>query len=111
MVYGLAACRRVMVSKYLACISIIISFMRLKITPTSHIAISCESLSDPANGMVSLVSESTSLIAEYECNPGYYLTGNASRKCDCNGQWSGSDVTCEGIIIIGYGEAGLDPGI
>ena len=49
--------------------------------------------------MVSLVSDSTSLIAEYECNPGYYLTGDAIRMCDCNGEWSGSDVTCEGIIM------------
>ena len=71
----------------------------IKVTPTSHIDISCESLCDPENGMVSLVSDSTSLIAEYECNPGYYLIGNASRMCDCNGEWSGSDVTCEGIIM------------
>ena len=49
--------------------------------------------------MVSLVSDSTYLIAEYECNPGYYLMGDAIRICDCNGEWSGSYVTCEGIIM------------
>ena len=75
--------------------------MRLRATnfPTSHIDISCEPLSDPANGMVTIVSNSTHLVAEYECNAGYHLMGDAIRICDCNGQWSGSDETCEGIIM------------
>ena len=84
-------------------IIIILSFLRLKsstITPTSHnIDIGCGALSDPANGMVTIVSNSTHLVAEYECNAGYYLTGDAIRMCDCNGEWLGDDVTCEGIIM------------
>ena len=48
--------------------------------------------------MVTIVSNSTHLVAEYECNTGYVLIGDATRICDCNGQWSGSDVTCEGIL-------------
>ena len=63
-----------------------------------YIDISCEPLSDPANGMVTIVSNSTHLIALYEYNAGYVLIGDATRICGCNGEWSGSDVTCEGIL-------------
>ena len=98
MVYGLAACRRVMVSKYLTCISVISIIYETKSSTNFTIDISCGALSDPANGMVTIVSNSTSLVAEYECNPGYHLMGDAIRICDCNGQWSGDDVTCEGIL-------------
>ena len=33
---------------------------------------------------------------QYECNPGYNLTGNAVRVCGENGLWSGSEPFCKG---------------
>ena len=34
--------------------------------------------------------------AEYQCDPGYNLTGNAIRVCRENGLWSGSEPYCRG---------------
>jgi len=31
----------------------------------------------------------------FTCNTGYQLTGNATRTCQSDGSWSGSDIMCE----------------
>lgn len=32
----------------------------------------------------------------YDCNAGYKLQGSIVRKCEANGQWSGSTASCVG---------------
>ena len=37
-------------------------------------------------------------MASYICDEGYQLVGNHERRCQCNGEWAGSNATCEGIV-------------
>ncbi len=37
--------------------------------------------------------------AEYSCNPGYTLKGNATRLCTSDGQWTPSQPVCKGRKI------------
>ena len=65
----------------------------------SFLLVSCPSLSDPSNGVISC-SLGDDGVASYEdtcsyiCNTGYELTGSNSRNCQSDGTWSGSDPTC-----------------
>jgi hypothetical protein len=52
-------------------------------------AIMCAPLSPPANGTISGTTTVT-----YTCNPGFILNGNATRACQIDGSWTGSDPTC-----------------
>ena len=36
-------------------------------------------------------------VANYSCNTGYTLTGDAMRTCQRDGNWSGSIPTCVGM--------------
>ena len=36
----------------------------------------------------------------YDCNAGYKLQGSIIRKCEANGQWSGSAASCVGKYRI-----------
>ncbi len=47
------------------------------------------------NGMVDTTSGTTFMnTATYSCDTGYNLTGEATRMCQANGNWSGSEPTC-----------------
>ncbi len=37
-------------------------------------------------------------VATYTCNPGYMLTGEATRLCLANAKWSGSEQTCPRML-------------
>ena len=60
---------------------------------------SCVKLGDIKNGK--LKYKNGTLFGdrvEYECNPGYNLTGgNAARWCGANGLWNGSEPYCQGM--------------
>jgi len=63
--------------------------------------VSCPQLTDPSNGMVdcSLADDGTPSYEDtcsFTCNTGYQLNGSATRTCESNGRWSGSDTMCEG---------------
>ena len=61
--------------------------------------VSCLSLTDPNNGMIScsLGDDGVSSyedICSFTCNTGYELTGSDTRTCQSDGSWSNSNVTC-----------------
>ena len=60
---------------------------------------SCGPLGDPSNGEVD-TSAGTYFedVAVYSCDSGYKLNGSAKRTCQANGQWDGSEPTCESKI-------------
>ena len=57
---------------------------------------SCGQLTNSSNGRVN-TSAGTSFgdTAMYSCDTGYMLNGPAERECKTDGQWSGSEPTCE----------------
>ena len=38
--------------------------------------------------------------ATYSCVTGFSLNGQATRECGDDGEWSGSEPTCESMIVI-----------
>ena len=66
----------------------------------SFLLVSCPSLTDPSNGMVSCSLGDDNVLSyedtcSYTCVTGYELTGSNTRTCHSNVTWSGSNPTCE----------------
>ena len=60
----------------------------------------CGSLTNPANGQVSHTTGTTfGQTATYSCNTGYNLVGDSTRTCQATGEWSGSEPTCERMLL------------
>lgn len=57
-------------------------------------SIDCGGLGAPTNGMVDVPSTGFSSVATYSCDPGYLLVGDATRTCQNDSMWSGSEPTC-----------------
>jgi len=57
----------------------------------------CPTLNPPQNGNLTVSSYLPNGTAQYECDTGFVLSGNASRTCGGNGQWSGSNPTCTAV--------------
>ena len=64
------------------------------------IPISCGPLSNPANGAVSYSTTTYGSTATYSCDTGYTLVGDATRTCQADGTWSGSEPVCSEDNII-----------
>ena len=63
--------------------------------------VQCEFPNAPANGIPGITSnDPNSLTAIYRCNTGYNLVGNRTRTCQSGGVWSGSEPTCEGVLLL-----------
>jgi len=62
----------------------------------SFVAVPCGNLSSPVNGLVTVDGSTFGSQANYSCSEGYALNGNTTRECQADGQWSGSEPTCEG---------------
>ena len=60
--------------------------------------INCGGLCNPDKGTVLISSSTAGGVATYYCNTGYELEGNSRRECQSDGDWSGTDPTCQGII-------------
>ena len=64
-----------------------------------HIIVNCSQLTYPNNGIINC-SLGDDGVPSYEdtcsftCNIGYELTGNDTRTCQSDGNWSGSDDVC-----------------
>ena len=64
------------------------------------IAVDCGTLTNPANGQVTLTAGTTfGQTATYSCNTGYYLVRGSTRTCQATGVWSGSAPTCKGMLL------------
>ena len=59
-------------------------------------AILCASLSSPLNGTVAFDANTIGSQANYSCSESHTLNGTTTRVCQADGQWSGSEPTCEG---------------
>ena len=74
--------------------------------PFDPTVIECDSLSNPANGMVTVTGLTPSSIATYTCSNAYQLLGDDTRTCDSNGLWTNMEPTCVRkylmIIVLSY---------
>lgn len=59
-----------------------------------HTAVVCPALSNPANGVVSVIDLTFNSVATYTCNSGYVISGVQQRTCLETGEWSGQEPTC-----------------
>ena len=64
--------------------------------------VQCGGLGDPPNGEVSLDGVVFGSQATYNCSAGYNLFGDATRSCEADGRWSGSQPACEGNQHLYY---------
>ena len=63
--------------------------------------VDCGALTDPANGQVSHTAGTTfGETAAYSCNTGYNLVGDSTRTCQATGMWSGSEPTCQRMLLL-----------
>ena len=69
----------------------------LVVLPTSFISctvVDCNPLTAPANGLVDHPQTTFMSTATYSCDTGYVVEGQATRMCQADGTWSGSEPTC-----------------
>ena len=70
------------------------------VLPFPYTAVDCGVLTDPSNGAVDTSSGTTFMMtATYTCNTGYTLTGDTTRTCGADGQWSSSAPTCNRKLL------------
>ena len=61
--------------------------------------IKCPDLTDPANGDLTMNSISVGATANFSCNSGYFLVGEAVLTCGGDGTWSAEPPQCIGKYI------------
>ena len=68
---------------------------------TSYFAlVDCGSLSDPANGLVTVTTTTLGSTANYSCSSTYQIVGNALRTCQDDGAWSGDVPRCAATQVL-----------
>jgi hypothetical protein len=85
-------------------------FVKVRGTIISHIkyytpyhpfvVIVCPALTPPDNGNVNQLGNAPGGLALYACNDNFELSGDTSRQCGPNGQWTGEAPLCEGEEIM-----------
>lgn len=59
-------------------------------------AVQCPPPENPPHGKAIFTSCSYNSVVSYECNYGYTLLGDATRRCGADKKWSGSMPKCQG---------------
>ena len=62
------------------------------------VAVDCGPLPVPTNGSSSGDSTVFPNAIQFSCDPGFILSGSASRMCQTNGTWSGFSTECSGKL-------------
>ena len=57
--------------------------------------VTCQTLRQPSNGLITSSGSSVGSIATYTCNTGFRLKGSPLRLCTQSRAWSGTAPTCE----------------
>ena len=64
------------------------------------LTVDCGNLTHPTNGSVNHTAGTTvGQTVTYSCNTGYNLVGDSTRTCQAAGNWSGSEPTCQGMLL------------
>lgn len=58
--------------------------------------VECPSPENPANGRAVFTRQAYNSVVSYECNYGYSLVGDATRRCGADRRWSGHKPSCQG---------------
>ena len=66
------------------------------------VVIDCGFPPSPANGVVTVSNAVFDSVANYSCKIGYYLSGDVSRRCGRDGEWSNRQPTCAGKYRARY---------
>ncbi len=70
----------------------------LRLSVSLYIAIQCLFLDSPRNGQVTLRGTTVGSQADYNCFPGFILSGVSTRTCQVTGEWSDQAPTCTGEL-------------
>ena len=81
------------------CVYIAVSILT-KFDCSSDVFCDADDLGAIENGMVTVSDTVFNSKANYSCDTGYVLAGDAIRTCQGSGLWSGSEPTCTGIYLI-----------
>lgn len=58
------------------------------------ISVTCDTVSSPSNGKVTLDSVDSTTVANFECGVGYTLAGSDKLTCRATGAWDFSEPSC-----------------
>jgi len=56
--------------------------------------VNCTILTDPPNRVINCTMDVNDPSCNFTCNTGYELTGSATRSCQADGSWSGTNASC-----------------
>ena len=96
MEHGVDLHQRVIVS------TLIMTLVNLQYQFIAHTAVVCPLLENPSNGNVSMTGGVYQDTVTYTCNNGFQLSGDPTRTCGSDGQWSGSAPTCDRKYNLQY---------
>lgn len=65
----------------------------------SFAAVNCGPLVIPKNGSLSGTSTVFPNSIQFQCDPGFILSGSSIRTCQANGTWSGLTTLCSGKML------------
>ena len=58
------------------------------------LSVSCNKLTSPTNGAVTLTSDGSTTVANFSCSLGYTMTGSSLLTCKADGSWDFTSPAC-----------------